>query len=194
MVKAAPQVLTGLAVAAAFKGRFYNIGAEGQLYAGALGATWVGMQLGALPAPAAIVVVTLAAMLFGAAWALVAALLKVRLRTDDVVCTLLLNYVMTLLVGALVNGVWRDPVTNWPQSPDLPESVLFPMLLPQSRVHLGVAFAFVAVVVVWYVMQRTALGLAIKAVGLNERASAFFGISPARTIVIVALMSGALAG
>jgi ABC-type uncharacterized transport system permease subunit len=194
LVKAAPLVLTGLAVAVAFKGRFYNIGVEGQLYAGALGATWIGMQFSSLPVFVALPVVTCVAMLFGAFWALIPALLKVRLRTDDVVCTLLLNYVMTLLVGALVNGPWRDPVTNWPQSPDLPESVLFPVLLPQSRVHLGVAFAIAAVALIWYVLNRTTLGLSIKAVGLNERAAAFLGIRPGRTIVIVALISGALAG
>jgi simple sugar transport system permease protein len=194
LVKAAPLILTGLAVAIAFKGRFYNIGVEGQLYAGALGATWIGMQLSALPAALAVPIVTVAAMLFGALWALVAAVLKVQLRADDVVCTLLLNYVMTLLVGALVNGPWRDPVTNWPQSPDLPESALYTVLLPESRVHLGVALTVVAVVLVAYLLHRTTLGLAIKAVGLNERAAAFFGIAPGRTIVIVALISGGLAG
>jgi ABC-type uncharacterized transport system permease subunit len=193
-VKAAPLVLTGLAVAVAFKGRFYNIGAEGQLYSGALGATWIGMQLSGLPTFIALPVTTLVAMLFGAGWALIPALLKVKLRADDVVCTLLLNYVMTLLVGALVNGPWRDPVTNWPQSPDLPESVLFPILLPQSRLHLGVALTLAAVAIVWYVLQRTTLGFSIKTVGLNERAAAFFGIAPGKTIIIAALMSGALAG
>src|SRR5262249_53908561 len=119
LVKTAPLILTGLAVALAFRARFWNIRAEGQLYAGAVAATWLGLGSPARPPPLLLPALLLASAAAGGLWALVPGLLKARLRVDDVVTTLLLNYVMLYLVSALVDGPWRDPISQWPQSPDI---------------------------------------------------------------------------
>ncbi|MFH0802721.1 MAG: ABC transporter permease [bacterium] len=194
LVKAAPLLLTGLAVAVAFRARFWNIGAEGQLYAGALAATFLGLHQGSLPAPLAIPLAILGAMILGGLWALFPAWLKTRFRVDDVVSTLLLNYVFILFVGAMVTGPWRDKVTNWPQSAELPESFWFPVLLTHSRIHLGVLLALIAALFIWFLIGKTVLGFEIGAVGAGEKAARFAGIDIRRTFLLTALLSGSLAG
>ncbi len=194
LVKTAPLLLAGLAVAVAFRGRFWNIGAEGQIYAGALAATFLGLHLSFLPALPAILAAAAGSMLLGGLWALFPAWLKIRFKVDDVVSTLLLNYVFLLFVGALVTGPWRDSVTNWPQSAELPRAFWFPMLLPQSRVHLGVLLALLAALLTWFILRKTVLGFEIDAIGTGEKAARFAGINVPRTFLLTALLSGSLAG
>ncbi len=194
LVQAMPLLLTGVAVAVAFLSGYYNIGAEGQLYAGALAAAFVGPNLGGLPAPLAIPVMLLAGFAAGALWALVPALLKVRLRVDEVVTTLLLNSVILFLVSALLNGPWRDPVSGWPRSPALAPSALLPEVVPRSRVHLGLVLALLAVVLLWWVLRQTRFGLTLRAVGLNSEAARFAGLRTVRVVLICALVSGGVAG
>jgi general nucleoside transport system permease protein len=194
LVKTGPLVLTGLAVALAFRARFWNIGAEGQLYAGAVAATWCGLTLGEVTPALLLPGLLLASAVAGGAWALLPGLLKARLRVDDVVTTLLLNYVMLYLVSALVDGPWREPVSQWPQSPEIAEAAQLPILLERSRLHLGVPLAFACAGLVWVLLARTPLGYAIRAAGTNPRAAEFGGIRTARVIVLTAVLSGALAG
>src|SRR5574341_444876 len=119
LVKATPLLLTGLAVVFAFQSGYYNIGAEGQLYAGALAAAWIGQLplAHAWPGPVVIALMLVGGFVAGMLWAFVPALLRTRLGVDEVVTTLLLNTVMLYLVNAILNAYWLDPVTNWPQSP-----------------------------------------------------------------------------
>src|SRR5262249_40889806 len=135
LVTATPLILTGVAVTLAFACGYFNIGVEGQLYAGAIAAAWVGTLVTNLPQWVAIPLMIVAGFIAGALWALVPALMKVRLRVDEVVTTLLLNSVMAFLVSALLNGPWRDPETGWPQSPTIAESAIFPQIIARSRVH-----------------------------------------------------------
>ncbi len=193
-VKTAPLILTGLAVALAFRARFWNIGAEGQLYAGAVAATWLGLTLPDAAPGLLLPALLLASAVAGGLWAVVPGLLKARFRVDDVVTTLLLNYVMLYLVSALVDGPWRDPVSQWPQSPDIAEAAQLPILLERSRFHLGIPVAFVCAALVWLLLSRTPLGYAIRAVGANPRAAEFGGIRTTRVVALAAFLSGGLAG
>ncbi len=192
LVKASPLLFTGLAVLVAFRAKFWNVGAEGQLMAGACAACFIG-EREFLPAVALVPLMILAAALAGALWALLPALLKVKLRVDDVVTTLLLNFIMLYGVTALLEGPWRDPKSGYPNAPSIRSEAEFPML-PRLDVHLGVLLALVAAIVIWWMLARTTLGFRIRAVGHNPAAANYAGMKVGRVILIAALVSGALAG
>ncbi|GAB6910025.1 Inner-membrane translocator [Desulfosarcina cetonica] len=192
-VKAAPMIFTGLAVTVAFRARFWNIGAEGQLLAGAMAAAFVGARE-ALPAWSLCPTMLLAGAAAGALWALVPAVLKSRWKVDDVVTSLLLNFIIFYGMMALLDGPWKDPLSGYPDSPDIRMEAEFPILLHATRLHLGVLLAAVASVGTWLLLRRTTLGFAIQAVGENPVAANYAGFSVNRVILISAAVSGALAG
>lgn len=193
LVASTPLLLCGLAVAIAFRAGYWNIGAEGQLLAGAMAAGGLGMVLHDVPPLVALPVMVVGGALSGAGWALVPALLRVRLGIDEVVTTLLLNPVALLFVKALVQGPWRDP-SGITESPPIAETAHLPQLIERSRLHLGFVIAIVGIVIAWYVLTRTATGLRVRAVGLSPGAARFAGIRVERTLLRVALVSGAIAG
>ena len=194
LVKSTPLLLTGAAVTWAFTGGYYNIGAEGQLYAGAVAATAIGLQMNGVSPWLAIPLIVAGGFAAGMLWALTPALLKVKLAIDEVVTTLLLNSVMLFIVSALLNGPWRNPVSQWPQSPDIAAAAIFPRLLPRARLHFGFLLAIGVLLVVWFIFRYTSLGVRMKAVGLAPLAARFAGISVGRTLLIAALVSGGIAG
>ncbi len=199
LTRATPLILTGLAVAVAFRAKLYNIGAEGQLYVGALAAVAVGGLSGSgtlpLPAVAMFVLMFAAAMAAGALLLLGPALLKMRFGVDEVVTTLLLNFIALLFVSLLLDGPMKDPAAmGWPQSLALPAELELAKLAERSRVHTGLLIALALAVLVWVVNRFTAFGFELRAVGANARAAAFAGM-PVQTVVVkTALLSGALAG
>jgi simple sugar transport system permease protein len=193
LVKAAPLVFTGLAVAVAFRAKFWNIGAEGQLLAGAMAAAFVGTQEG-LPAWTLAPLMILAGALAGGLWASLPATLKLRYQVDDVVATLMLNFVMFYAMMALLDGPWKDPLSGYPDSPDIRMDAEFPILVKATRLHLGVLLAAAAALGVWLIMTRTTLGFAIRAVGENARAAAHGGVPVNRVVFVTAVLSGGLAG
>ena len=199
LTRAVPLILTGLAAAVAFRARLFNIGAEGQLYLGALAAVAVGgLHDGTglawtawLWLPATLV----AAALAGAALLLGPALLKARLGVDEVVTTLLLNFIVLLFVGAMLDGPMKDPTAmGWPQSVAVAPELELSRPIEGTRVHTGLFLAVALAAVVAVVMRATTLGFAIRAVGANARAAAFAGVPVTRTLVLTALLSGGLAG
>jgi simple sugar transport system permease protein len=199
LTRAIPLMLTGLAAAVAFKARLFNIGAEGQLYVGALAAVAVGGLHGGtgfdLPPALLFVLMMLAAALAGALLLLGPALMKARLGVDEVVTTLLLNFIVLLLVSLMLDGPMKDPTAmGWPQSVALIGDLELSKLIPQTRVHTGLLWACTLAVALWALMKYTVLGFDIRAVGANARAAAFAGVSVTRTVVLVALLSGGLAG
>jgi ABC-type uncharacterized transport system permease subunit len=193
VIKAAPMVFTGLAVAVAFRAKFWNIGAEGQLLAGAMAAAFIG-GLEGLPVWTLAPMMIVAGAIAGGLWASVPATLKLRYQVDDVVATLMLNFVMFYAMMALLDGPWRDPLSGYPDSPDIRMDAEFPILMEHTRLHLGVALALVSSVLVWLLMTRTTLGFAIRAVGENARAANHAGIPVKRVVFITAIISGGLAG
>ncbi len=199
LTRAIPLMLTGLAATVAFKSRLFNIGAEGQLYMGALAAVAVGgLHDGtglALHPAALFVLMMLAAALAGALLLLGPALMKAKLGVDEVVTTLLLNFIVLLLVSLMLDGPMKDPTAmGWPQSVALMPELELSKLVAQTRVHTGLLWAGVLSVGLWALMKYTVLGFDIRAVGANARAAAFAGVSVTRTVVLVAMLSGALAG
>jgi simple sugar transport system permease protein len=194
LVKATPLLLTGAAVTFAFAGGYWNIGAEGQLYAGAVAATAVGLQMHDMSPWLAIPAMLIGGFGAGMLWALLPALMKIKLAIDEVVTTLLLNSVALFMVSWLLNGPWRDPISQWPQSPEIAAAAIFPKLIPRSRLHLGFILAVIIIVVLWFVLTRTAFGLQMRAIGLGPEAARFAGINVERTLLISALVSGGIAG
>ncbi|WP_068114535.1 ABC transporter permease [Tropicimonas marinistellae] len=191
--RATPLIFTGLAVAVAFRARLWNIGAEAQLYAGALVTVLVGTRLG-LPGPVAIPVMAMAAVAAGALMLLLPVMLKVRLGVDEVVTTLLLNFIMLLFISMLLEGPLKDPMgMGWPKSEALPRDARLPRIVDGLRLHWGFALGLISAVVVWFIQVRTTLGYEIRAVGLNPEAARFAGI-PVRSVLLkTALLSGGLA-
>jgi general nucleoside transport system permease protein len=197
LTRATPLMFTGLAAAVAFRARLFNIGAEGQLYAGAIVAVAVGSAAtnAGWPLPLAFATMIGAAMLGGALLLLGPALLKSRLGVDEVVTTLLLNFIVLLGVSALLDGPMKDPTAmGWPQSVALPDGLQLDKLIERSRVHTGLLLALAIAPLLWLWLNFSTKGLEIRAVGANARAAAFAGMPVARVTVMVALLSGALAG
>lgn len=199
LTRATPLIFTGLAAAVAFRARLYNIGAEGQLYAGALAAVAVGGLHGGDGFAASpwllLPLMMSAAALAGALLLLLPALLKSRFAVDEVVTTLLLNFIVLLFVGAMLDGPMKDPTAmGWPQSVAIQDALQLDKLIARSRVHTGLLGALAASVLLWLLLRASTLGLEIRAVGSGARAAAFAGMPVAWVTVKVALLSGALAG
>jgi simple sugar transport system permease protein len=190
--RATPLIFTGLAVAVAFRARLWNIGAEAQLYAGAVAAVLLGT--GAITGPLTLPAMALAAMLAGALVLLGPVMLKTRFGVDEVVTTLLFNFIMLLLVSYLLEGPLKDPMgMGWPKSAALIKEARLPRIVTGLRLHWGFGLALIAAVLVWVIQTRTALGYEMRAVGLNPQAARFAGIPVNAVLVKTALFSGGLA-
>lgn len=194
IVKATPLLLCGVAVAFAFASGYYNIGAEGQLYAGAVAAAWIGTLVESMSPAVAVPLMLIGGFTAGALWALPPAFLRVRFGVDEVVTTLLLNSVMLFFVSALLNGPWRDPISGWPQSPEIAAAAQFPPLFARTRIHFGAVIAVAALIALWWVLTRTRFGLELRAAGLGKDAAQFMGVRVSRVILRAALISGGIAG
>ncbi|WP_059411760.1 ABC transporter permease [Cupriavidus basilensis] len=203
LTRATPLILTGLSVAVAFRARLFNIGAEGQLYLGALAAVAVGGQVDGAVAPWAehlpvavhFALMVAAGMLAGALLLLGAAWLKTRLGVDEVVTTLLGNFIVLLFVSMMLDGPMKDATAmGWPQSVPLVPELELSKLMARSRVHSGLLLACALALILWAVNRFTVFGLHMRAVGANARAAAFVGVPVRRVTMWTALLSGALAG
>ena len=195
LTRSIPLMFTGLAIAVAFRSKFYNIGAEGQLYCGALAVTYFGTGMITLPPALMIPFLMLVGAIAGGAVLIVPVLLKTHLKVDEVVTTLLLNFIILLFVSFLIEGPWKDPMAmGWPQAASIIDEGVIPAMLAKGRLHYGFVFAIIAAVLVWAFMRFTVWGYEIKAVGLNASAAAFSGISINKTIIRTAMISGGLAG
>jgi ABC-type uncharacterized transport system permease subunit len=195
LVRSVPLILAGLAVALAFRAGVWNIGAEGQLYAGATILTATALWLPGLPGLVGIPFFLLLACLAGAAWAVVPALLKVRSGTNEVITTLLMNFVAIYMSAYLVHGPLQESRGVFPQSDAIGQAARLPIVVPGTRLHLGFLLALLLAGVLWVVLTRTAFGFRIRAVGASPRAARISGrIRSDRVIVATLLLSGAIAG
>ncbi|MFX0545848.1 ABC transporter permease [Roseovarius sp. S1116L3] len=192
--RATPLIFTGLAVAVAFRARLWNIGAEAQLYAGALVVAVLGTGLLNWSSLALLPVMAILAMVAGAILLLIPALLKVRLGVDEVVTTLLINFIFLLFISMLLEGPLKDPMgMGWPKSPRLIEEARLPRMAEGLRLHWGFGLALIAAAITWIIGARTTLGYEMRAVGLNREAAEFAGIPVGRVLIKTALLSGGLA-
>lgn len=196
LVSATPLVLTGVAAAVAFRMLVWNIGAEGQLFAGAIVAAGAAIALAGLPRPLLVAVTLLAGVAGGAAWAGLAAVPRVVLGTNEIITTLMLNFVALHLMNLLIFGSaspLRDPTaTNFPQGRPVPAAARLPLL--SGRLHAGIVVAVVVAVVVWLVVRATRWGFEVRVVGDSAAAARYAGIDVRRRILEVFLLSGAVAG
>ena len=192
LLRAAPMIFTGLAVALAFRAKFWNIGAEGQLLAGAVASCWIGAF--EMPGPVAMLAMAIAGAVGGGLTALVPALLRVKLKVDDVVSSLLLNSVIFYALMALIEGPWKDSLSGYPISPPILDSAIFPVFIEGTRLHLGVVVALLMAPLIWFLVSRTVLGFSIRVTGENPEAARYAGINIDRVLVSTALLSGGLAG
>ena len=194
LVQATPLILTGLAMVVAFRARVWNIGAEGQFFAGAMAMIWVTRSFPHLPGPIFFVSILVASAIGGAIWGLIPGALKARFGTNEVVVTVMMNYVMQYLVSYVVGGIWRDPSSFYVETSQIPEAAHFARILPPTRLHAGVFVALACAGLVYVLLWKTWLGYEIRAVGSNPVASRHRGISVGTVFVVVMMISGALAG
>jgi general nucleoside transport system permease protein len=195
LTRATPLIFTGLAAAVAFRAKLWNIGGEAQLYAGAVITAVLGTGALQLPAPALLPILVIAAMLAGAVMLSIPAFLKTRFGVDEVVTTLLINFIMILFVSMLLEGVLKDPAgLGWPQSKKVITEAVLPKLIAGKRLHFGFIIALAAALAVWIIDRKSALGYEMRAVGFNAKAARFAGIQVNRVLAKTALLSGGLAG
>ncbi len=206
MVKAIPLILVGLACAVAFRMRVWNIGAEGQFYLGAWGASAI--VLGLLPmvpslsSPWLIIpLMMVAGMLAGALWGGIPGFLKARFGVNEIISTLMLNYIAVFWNNFFIFAIWNE--NGFPQSPAFPRFAWLPRLTDYARefrvlggltTHLGLVFALVAAVLVWMLLKYSRWGYEIRLIGDNPRAAEYAGVPIKRYTVLVMMISGALAG
>jgi general nucleoside transport system permease protein len=193
-LKAIPLALTGLAVALCLRMRLWNIGAEGQFHAGAIGASWVALTLPSTSALGLLPLMIMGGMAAGAAWALLAAVPRALWGVNEIITTLLLNYVAILAVAYLVTGPWRSEASfNLPVSDLFGPGAALPRL-GDSVLHMGVFFPLVAAAVLLVLLTRSKWGYEVRMIGASPDAARVSGMSIARQIVVVMASAGALAG
>jgi len=189
--QAAPLICAGLGVALAFRVGLFNIGGQGQAIWGAIAAGYVGFHYHwpvYIHLPAAI----LAGLVAGAIWAGIAGLLRAQFGAHEVIVTIMLNYVASNTLLWLLNGSLGDPARNAPISPPVDASAMLPSFY--GRFHLGFILALLAAVVVWWILDRTRLGLSIRAVGANSDAAATAGMNVKLTLTLAMVIAGILCG
>lgn len=189
----APLILTALSFSLAIRCGLINIGAEGQLHVGAITATMVGLFL-ELPLGIHILVALIAGIIGGGIWGLIVGYLKIKFDANEIITTIMLNYVAIYLVGYIVNYPLIEPPGYLPQTAQLSESAILPVILPGSRLHAGFLVGLLALVFYHIFLNKTKKGYEIRVVGRNPQAAEYSGINRLRNIVFVMFISGAFAG
>ncbi|MEE5148843.1 ABC transporter permease [Pseudomonas alliivorans] len=195
MVKTLPILLCALGLAVAYQARIWNIGAEGQLLLGALAGSAVAVNIIEMESRWALVMVLITGTLAGAAWAGVTAWLRTHFNANEILTSIMLNYIALNLLLYFVHGPLKDPAgMNFPESATFGDASRLPLLMEDGRAHVGVYFALLALVAVWVLLQRSFVGFQIKVLGLDKRAAGFVGFREKRLVWLALLISGALAG
>ena len=194
-VKATPLILIGVGLALGFRAGVWNIGAEGQFTLGALTGGAAALALYEVQGIWVLPVICLAGTLGGMAWAAIPAFLRTRFNTNEILVSWMLVYVATLLLSILVHGLLRDPDgQNFPESRLFHDAALLPLLIDQTRAHIGFLIAIAVVAIVWLLLRSHILGFQIKVVGQAPKAARFAGFSNHRIVWLCFLLSGGLAG
>ena len=188
-----PIFLCALAVAIPAKAGLFNIGGEGQLHCGAIAAAGLALYAPWLPHFMAVPVMILVAMVGGALWGLIPGLLRARLQVNEILVSLMLNYVAIYVVEHLVHGPWKDPdAFGWPFGAPFPNWAVLPTI-GNSNIHLGILLGFVAVIFVYLVLRHTTWGFSLRLIEANPRTARYVNVNAARYIVILMMVGGAMA-
>jgi simple sugar transport system permease protein len=196
LVFATPLILLSVGLILAFKMNFWNVGAYGQFILGAIFSSYFAL-FGPTDLPRFVMlgIMTLAGLAGGAIWALIPAVLKAYWKVNEVISTLLLNYVALNILKYLMYGPWRDPTGHgFPLSKTFALNAQLPKIIPNSRTNLGLAFGIIAAFIIWFIIKKTKFGYRISIIGGNPNAARYAGIKVARNIILGMLISGALAG
>ena len=188
--------MIGSGLTLAFRAKFWNIGAESQLLMGAMFGTWVGLNWGPhLPAPVIVPLMFLAGFVGGALWGLIPAILKVKFSINEIITTLMLNYVCNEFIKFLIVGPWRGKTKHgFPYTDDLPVSATL-SLIPGSRIHyVTLLLALATVIILGIAVYRTRFGYEVRVIGENPDAAKYSGIDFFRTTLIIMIISGGVAG
>ncbi len=201
LVASVPYIFAGLGVALGFRGGLFNIGAEGQIFMGALVATWAGYSITGMPIFIHLPLALAAAAAAGGIWGAIPGYLKAKTGAHEVVVTMMMNYIAFLLSDWLLTGPMKrlDPATGKPGdkpiSPEVLPTAWLPHFFPDpNRLHAGFVLALIMAVVVWWLLFKTTLGFEIRTVGLNTFSARYAGMSITKTFVLTMAMSGALCG
>jgi general nucleoside transport system permease protein len=196
VTKAIPLILIGTGLALAFRAKFWNIGAESQLLMGAILATWVGLNwCPHLPAPVAVPLIFLAGFIGGALWGVIPAFLKIRFAINEVISTLMLNYICAEFLTLLIVGPWKGKTKfGFPYTDDLPASAILGVI-PGSRIHyMTLILAILVAVALGIAVYWTRFGYEVRVIGENPEAGKYAGINFFRTTLIIMAISGGVAG
>ena len=194
LVKATPIIFTGLASVIAFRAQIWNIGQEGQLFAGALASYWAYSVCKGLPPVLVLIIVIIAGFIGGGIAGAIPAWLYSRFNVNIIVSTVMSRYIILRLVSYLVSGPWQDPDFYALVSPEVGAPYHFPVLLADSRLHIGFLVALAGVLGLDFLLRRTPFGYEVRAYGSNPRASKVKGINPAALVMLTMIISGGLAG
>lgn len=194
LIKAIPIFLCSLGVAVAFRLQVWNIGAEGQFALGAIGATWVALSFPELPKYVLLPSMICMAVAAGGFWGMIPAILRQKLKTNEIIVTLMMNYIAILLLQYLVYGIWKDPSSfGFPMTPAFSEAAIVGKI-GTSSINWGLAHCFVLGFVVWAFFKYTKIGFELKAAGDSVRAVKYAGIRYDFLVILVMVISGGLAG
>lgn len=194
-VKAAPLIIIALGLSVGNRANVWNIGAEGQYIIGAVCAAGIGIAAGTTGGPLIILVMLLAGMVGGTAWATVPAALKTRFGVNEILTSLMLTYVATQVLGYLLSGPWKNPEgRNFPATAPLQPDQTLPILFPGTTVHLGIAIALVLPFAFWLLMSRSVFGYQIRVVGSAPNAARHGGFDSNQTVWLSMLVGGCMAG
>ncbi|MGM0877722.1 MAG: ABC transporter permease [Bacillota bacterium] len=193
LIKATPLLFAGLAYTFAYRSGLFNIGAEGQIYVGALTGAMVALLFHPLPFAIHLPITLVFGMIGGALWAGVAGWLKVKTGSSEIISTIMLNYVGIYLVSYMVTGPLKEAGGNLPQTASFPDSAIIPRIL-DSRLHYGFFIAICCAIVLYWILNHTSWGYEIRSAGLSQRAPKIMGIPVDRNYLLVMMVSGAMAG
>lgn len=194
LVSASPILLTAIGIELARRAGIINLGAEGQMIAGAVGAQLAVFGCGNLPTIPAIGITLAAGLLFGALWTVIPAILKVNFGVNEIVVLIMTNQIASYLIGWLVRDPLKDPKSSNNQGALIPENTWIPRLEINGKIHIGIFLTILLLIFVYWLLKRTTLGFRIQVVGESERSAVYAGISGKKVMLGTFLASGALAG
>ena len=194
LTKTTPLIFAGLAVALAFKGGYFNVGAEGQLYLGGLGATIAGLYVPSLPPVVHISLALAAGFIAGGIWSIIPGYLKAKHGVNEIITCIFMYFIALLLISYMVSGPLFEGGSQAAMSPEIAESARLPSIIPNADVHLGFPICLALVFILHFVFAKTTIGYQITAMGHNPTACRYAGMDVMKSLILLSFVSGGLAG
>ncbi|MEM2960679.1 MAG: ABC transporter permease [Candidatus Bathyarchaeia archaeon] len=194
LAKSAPFMLAGLGFAVGYKAGFWNIGTEGQIIIGTIFALWAGIAFTSLHPLIHISLLCLAGFVGAGIWCLICGVLKAKFGLNEIITTLMTNYMAFWLAHYLVHWPWDDPNVHRPQTVPIAASAAFPTLITGTKLHIGIVLSIIVAILIHLFFKKTPLGYEMRLVGLNPSAAKYSGIDAFKVVIIASFISGGLAG